>query len=250
MIDIRTNGQWPAPDCSIIPTANITAADQNKLDVRQNLIERLRVEAKKSSHWARINSGLFKGSIFEIAQYNDRRSSRTGISVLIGVEKIDHKRNGRITYIPDGLDDKSPDWAYEHAYISFMSEEAKPIRFKEGTIYNEYLPTGVLRGMSLLLDYTGGEVFCMNAKKRPATFEDRLGQEVAIGDLAVVAYNYGGGLDLVTIDGYADETRVVVKSVSSGDYDRIPLDDNATHKIMRMPNKIEDMALMMKLARR
>lgn len=252
MIELKYVNNWSSPLSAIIPTANLTPSDQKKLDERADLIEKIRDEVANPLLWIKITSGLFKGTICQATRWTGGARSRSGTAafeVVADVETINPSKLGRISYIPEGIEHQAPNWAPTRCHWSVAVRSQDPIKFKEGTLYPAYLSSTVTRSCSLLLDYTGGPVFCMNEKRRPSTFEDRLGQEVNLNDLVVVAYNYGGGLDICMVRGFADETRVVVESVETGALDRIPLVDNATHKIMRLPNKLEDIAMLMKLAR-
>jgi hypothetical protein len=253
MIEIKSSNTWWSPRYNVVPTTNLSALDVKRLADRQALIDRARLEIGQTRYWVKINNGLFKGTIFQVEPETNRyvRSSAKTFSaaMALAIEPTNRKAHGPLHYVPDGMDPaQKPDWANESVYMQFNPGNM-PIRFKEGTFYPFYLPGNVIDGVSLLLDYTGGEVFCMNEGRRPATFTDRLDHEVKVGDLVVVALNYGAGLEICMVRGYADETRVIIESVHDGSVDRIPLENNSTSKIMRMPNKLEDMAMMMKLAR-
>jgi hypothetical protein len=247
MIEVKHSSTWSSPLSRIIPSQNLTANDKKKLAERQAIIDRLAIEVGASSHWLKINNGIFKGTIFRANPHSNSRR-RESVSVHIYPEAVWKSPTYSAERGEPKLKDQAP--IFTNHFSMHIGWGDQPIKVQNHTIYPTFCAQEVLRNCSLLLDYEGDPVFCMDEKKRPLTFEDRLGQEVNIGDLVVVAYNYGAGLDLCLVKGFSDETRVVIESVESGEVDRIPLENNATRKIMRMPDSIEEIAVMMRLARK
>ena len=231
---------WHSPFSYVVPTVNITPAEQKKLDERERILDLVEA-ASEEGYWVKINSGIYKGTIFHVDANNDRRWNSS-----LCVEKI--SRTDLWAFTRD-LDPTKKFQFVTRQLRMYNSALQKPIRIGDNTVFTEFMGRDIENSASILLDYDGDAVFHLDETKRPPTFTDRLGQEVAVGDLVVVALNYGEGLEVCLIKGYSDERRVVIEKVESGDLDRIPLENNATRKIMRMPNTLKDVALMMKLAR-
>ncbi len=237
-------------DDDVIPStlANgnpLLAGDQKKLIERETNIDLILAEAKKPFVWLKINRGINKGSIFRASTDDkDHAGWRFIVNEVTTPQPIRHLSSWD-TY------NKSKKYAYTRAprYLRWYSfSGSTPIRMMDGTIYPGYMASGVDDSVSILLDYQGGEVYAFNEDVRPLTFFDRLDQEVNIGDLVVVAKLYGEGLDVGVVKGYADEIRVLVEACGDGEMLRIPLEENSTQKIMKMPMTLKDTALMMKLS--
>jgi hypothetical protein len=256
MIELRrqTNmDHWWHVSSNFVPTQNLTAKEVKQIAERDALLDRL--ATLKGEVWIKINNGIFRGSIFPAMVEGPRSNfGDYGPSFAATVEP---KNDVRLTkgggtplsfFVKDFDKNKGWAWSKRAAWIYTLSG-TKPIVFKEATIYPEFFGNEVDNNLSVLLDYQGDRVFQINEAKRPLTFTDRLDQEVTIGDLVVVALNYGAGLDICMVKGFADERRVVIESVDTGERDRIPLENNATKKIMRMPNSLRDTAMLMKLSR-
>ena len=243
---IKHYKEWKSPFSCLLPTKDITPDEQKAIDTRDQLIERIRLAAKEKSHWVKINTGIFRGTILEIRSSDD---SWVNLDVNDDVPSRWAKSyNTPYNLADDKKDSRKWVFAQREATMSIRFG-SKKISFKEGTIYPEFFGVDIQNNASLLLDYQDGPVFSLNEKLRPATFTDRLDQDVALGDLVVVALNYGAGLDICMVRGYSDAKRVVIESVEDGTMDRIPLEDNATNKIMKMPNSLQTTAMLMKLAR-
>lgn len=247
MIEVKLNAlNWWDPSSRIVPTAGLTVADQKKLKERDEFLDKLHVESKRSEHWVKLNRGLFRGSIFRTTH---QESWHVNATVYDNASELCLKGENIHSYTRHVKEpSKVFDFAERCCFV-FHGGGRKPIKLKDGVLYPEFFSTEVIRTASLLLEYDGDEVYQMDEKRRPLTFKDRLDQDVTIGDLVVVALNYGAGLDICVVKGFADERRVVIESVETGINDRIPLEKNATAKIMRMPNSLKDTALLMKLGR-
>ena len=251
----RTTDQWWHPTSSFIPTQNLTAKEAKLLAEREALLDKLAdLQKNRPQVWLKVTGGIFKGSIFP-ADIEDPHTHWDDEAANVGIV-VDNANRARCSggtplsaYVyQNKLDpNKGWDWADRSASV-YCHAGTYPIGFKEATIYPEFFRAPDT--MNLLIDYQGDRVFEINEKKRPLVFTDRLEQEVAIGDLVVVALNYGAGLDICTVKGFADDKRVVIESVETGERDRIPLENNETKKIMRMPNSLRDTALLIKLAKR
>jgi hypothetical protein len=231
----------------IIPTRDITVSEKQKLKAREETLDAVAGLKDVREVWVKINQGLFKGTIFRAPL----RGSGDDLQVYLRVETY---QVGHAAQVVDYMRGRNAarQWVMVDRYLNLnihSGYEPKPIRLPGGIIIPSMLSRDVTNSMSILLDYQGSEEFHMDFSKRPPTFQDRLGQDVEIGDLVVVALNYGAGLDVCMVRGYADERRVLIESVEGGGFDRIALDKNATNKIMRMPNSLRDTAMMMKLAR-
>ena len=249
MIEIRRikdYSSWTSPLSCLIPTKNITPADQKAIDKRDQALDRIKQALKEKTFWVKINTGIYRGTILEVGPH-DQTIVNFGYN-----DDVKSRWQGTRTSVSNlsrGLDQsKGWDFADREANLSIHFGN-KPIKFKEGIIFPEFFGIDISNNASVLLDYQGGPVFSLNEKLRPLTFTDRLDQDVGIGDLVVVALNYGAGLDICMVRGYADAKRVVIESVEDGTMDRIPLEDNSTAKIMKMPNSLQTTAMLMKLAR-
>jgi hypothetical protein len=251
VIELRTPSDvttWHTVFSYIVPVSNITPEVQKKLDERERLLDIIEAESEKEKLWVKINNGIFRGSIFQASTDH----SVEGWTSTLEVEDIQNAMAQSKQSIHSWTQGADPNYQWQftkRAAKVWHNRACGPLKIAAGTIYTEYLGAEVSNGASILIGYQGDEVFCLNEKKRPRTFKDRLDQDVGPGDLVVVALNYGAGLDVCMIKGYSDERRVVIESVDTGELDRIPLENNATVKIMKMPNSLKDTALLMKLAR-
>lgn len=246
MYEIKLSSDaWYAPTSCVLPTLNLTAAEQRRLEERGRIIDAAVAEFKGEYTHVKINSGIYKGSICRVRIHNDASWS------VYCVEE-DYSKNFKPSEIYSWVYDKdrTKQWVFANRRLSAHIDALdKPIKFKDGTIYPEFFGREIENTASLLIGYEGDPVFQLDTKKRSATFTDRLGQEVKADDLVVVALNYGAGLEVCMVKGYADADRVIIESIESGELDRIPLEKNATRKIMRMPYSLKDTALMLKLSR-
>jgi hypothetical protein len=253
MFEIKRSDTWNHVSSNLVPTTNLTAKEVKAIQDRDDLIDLMVDYNKIGTVWVKLNSGIHRGSIFPaktddghdgwvahmiVDPHNKKRmmsgSGGPTISSLVRYRKLDASKNW--------------DWALRSAHVQHRTGTAR-ISFQEGMLYPEFMGSEITNTASILLGYQGGKVYCHNEKTRPLTFTDRLGQEVTIGDLVVVALNYGAGLDICMIRGFSDTKRVIIESVDTGEMDRINLEDNETNKIMKMPNSLRDTALMLKLAR-
>ncbi len=243
MFEVRQSQAWNSPTSLVLPTANLTASEIKKIAEREVIIDAVRATKLNDMVHIKLNTGIFKGTIFEVKFSN---SNRWHVSAI--VDQPD-RRGWRLN---DFIGDKDPakDWQFAKRRIAHRTYPGRePIRIGNDVIQGEFVGGEHATQASILFGYEGDPVFCIDKKKRPPTFTDRLDQEVGVGDLVVVALNYGAGLDICVIKGFADERRVLIESMQSGSLDRIPLEKNATAKIMKMPNSLRDTALMMKLSR-
>jgi hypothetical protein len=248
---IKDLNQWWHPSGIILPTVNLTPSEIKKLAQREAQLDKLASLTPGSQVWIRLNTGIFRGSTFPAELAHDYGKIRHQLTVMAWVDpKADRDRAGTsIHNYTRNLDTtKKWDWAKRSLTLHFISGD-NAINFTEGSIFPHLISSTVFNDASLLLDYAGDRVFCLNEAKRSMVFKDRLDQDVTLGDLVVVALNYGAGLDICVVKGFADEKRIVIESVISGDQDRITLEDDKTVKVMRMPNTLKDTALMLKLAR-
>jgi hypothetical protein len=255
MFEIKQSSTWNHVSSNLTPTANLTPKEVQQIKDRDDLIDLMINYNDIGTVWVKLNSGINRGSIFPAStdvssnhdgwtahmmvdpQNKKRMTSGSGgptVSSLVNYRKFDKTKNW--------------DWAARAAHVQHRTG-SKKISFQEGTLYPEFMGSEITNTASVLLGYQGGKVYCHNEKIRPLTFTDRLDQEVTIGDLVVVALNYGAGLDICMVRGFADAKRVIIESVDTGEADRINLEDNETNKIMKMPNSLRDTAMMLKLAR-
>jgi hypothetical protein len=243
---------WWHVSSNVVPTTNLTPKEIKLINDRDDLLNLL--SNFKDNAWFKINTGIFKGSIFPaVIDGFDDNSDDQGPAFSIAIEPRNDIRmagSGAPGLVVRKKYDQPKGWTWtkQAAWIHASSGNL-PIVFKEATIYPEFFGSDVEKNLSILFNYQGDRVFKINEKVRPLTFIDRLNQEVTIGDLVVVALNYGAGLDVCMVKGFADERRVVIESMETGERDRIALENNSTKKIMRMPNSLRDTAMLLKLSR-
>ena len=235
---------------SVLPTKDLTALDIKKIAERERQMDVVLKECTKDHVWLKFNKGINKGTIVQ-AQVVDIGGKRPeNCNKFMFSSYTGNPDNGYLRYCIEKKP-KNKDFQFAKSrlipYIS-VPYHINMMKMKEGIIFPGFQNSDVMTSVSLLVDYDGDEVFCLDTELRPETFEDRLGQDVGIGDLVVVACLYGAGLDVCVVKGYSDPMRVVLESCQDGSLERIPLEDNATLKIMKMPMNLKDTALMMKLA--
>lgn len=249
MIEIKSSSVWHSVTSPIVPTQNLTATEEKQLAQRNAIIDRIK-SGVLGPGFIKVNSGINKGSIVP-AENSDGKTWHQLQSVWSFHIHVDAPSAPWAREAIRKMTKKSPEKGWTIAqHVTFRCATGdKPINLNGGSIFGEFMGADVHKSMSILLDYEDGPVFCLDEKKRPLTFTDRLEQEVSIGDIVVVALNYGAGLDICAVKGFADERRVVIESMETGELDRIPLEDNETQKIMKMPNSLRDTALMLKLSR-
>lgn len=249
---IKDMTQWWHPSSNFVPTANLTAGDKKRLAERDAILDKLAALTKSDEIWLKLNTGIFRGSIVPAALETGRFSDGPTVNAIIDNDNVKRMNSGgpSINVYTSKLD-RLKGWQWADRSLTLSTQLGnKPIGFKEGTIYPVFFAHAVTMDASLLLDYQGDRVYNLNTAKRPLVFQDRLEQDVTIGDLVVVARNYGVGLDICIVKGFGDERRIVIESVIDGEQDRIALEDNATLKVMRMPNSLKDTAIMLKLAKK
>lgn len=264
MIELRydTKHLWHTPWSNLVPTNNLTSKEAKQVADREALIDRLIQADKDPVLWVQINKGIYKGSIFAVDNSSIAKkkannfNTDNGVMVYANVDPNNAQRMGKggptlREYMSWENLDSNKDWVWAKRSASLRIHAGYlPIKFRTGEmIFSQWLAHDVMRSASLLLDYQGDEVFCRNTKARPDTFVDRLGNDVGIGDLVVVALQYGAGLDICHVRGFSDERRVVIEKIEGG-FDRIALEDNATNKIMKMPSTVKSTAVLMKLSRK
>jgi hypothetical protein len=250
MFEVKASQAWQAPVSILLPSANLTATETRRLAERDQMIDKALLEIQKPEVYLKINKGIFRGSVFAVRDKNGDDYYDKPAVTLHEENYLRNQGGGSPEYYYLKGKDLNKKWVYASRYLTFQAYTGRrPLKFNEGWIFGEFLSSDVQQSLSLLVDYQGGPVFCLDTKERPLSFQDRLDQEVNIDDLVVVALNYGAGLDICRVRGFADERRVVIESIETGEFDRIGLENNQTKKIMRMPNSLKDTALMLKLAR-
>lgn len=248
MLELKASEAWYSPTSYIVPTKDLTATERRRLDEREALIDAALAELKKPETFVKLNSSIHKGSIIRIPT---KQNARWDLHCdIYDANEQATRGHWSLAQFAHGRD-PARGWKWADRYLQFSTYAGrKPVQIGQNTIYCDFLGGEHNKTTSWLIGYEGEEVFCLDEKKRPPTFTDRLDQTVEVGDLVVVALNYGAGLDVCVIKGFADERRVIIEAMDSGELDRIPLEkDNSTSKIMKMPNSLRDTALMMKLSR-
>lgn len=235
---------------SVLPTKDLTALDIKKMAEREQQIKKVLELCTNDFVWLKFNKGINKGTIIQ-AQVIDVRGKRPETCKKFMFRSyVSDPDNGYLRY-SIAKKPKNKDFQFAKTHLTpciSIPYGLNMMKMKDGIIFPGFQNSDVMTSVSLLPDYDGEEVFCLDTDLRPETFEDRLGQDVGIGDLVVVACLYGAGLDVCVVKGYSDPMRVVLESCQDGSLERIPLEDNATPKIMKMPMNLKDTALMMKLA--
>ena len=257
MIEIKRSSAWHSPYSMAVASENLTAREEKLLAERAEIIKRAQGLITHSSFgggyegyvWLKITKGIFKGTVFKAYPGNGGwQDSPQPITFRLDLERVgDGFRNYELT--DRQRENPTKGFVAADRMILYVNQGELPINFKNGSIYPEFLGSDITSTCALLLDYEGDAELVIDTKKRPLTFTDRLGQDVSIGDLVVVALNQGAGLDICTVRGFCDEDRVVIESVDTGNFDRITIENNETNKIMRMPNNLRDTALMLKLSK-
>jgi hypothetical protein len=243
-IKLKSSGTFSLTS-DVLPTKNLTPGEIKKLAERDANIDLVINEAKKSEVFVKFTKGINKGTI--VKAQTDRDAVR---GWWFNPEDYRPSRGYKFRDYGKKYDPKKE---YEYCdrrltYYFWSDRSLEMMKMNGGILFPGFMNSDVTDSISLLIDYDGPEVFCLDETKRPATFEDRLGQDVAAGDLVVVARLYGAGLDVCKVMGYSDHERVVLESCENGALERIPLVENQTDKIMKMPMTLKDTALMMKLS--
>lgn len=257
MLELKHSNGWDRLNAVVLPTTNLTTAEKKRLQQRDELIDAALQEIKKPEVFIRINHGIHKGSIIKISAA-DKESTIHLYEEDYGKRVTGPLSNYLKRYGKKDLD-PTKGWQFNSRCVTFHIHfkgtikngrlKINPIKLKDGWLFPQFMNGEVLSGMSLLIGYEGDDVFVLNEQKRPPTFLDRLDQEVKVGDLVVVALNYGAGLDVCMVRGFSDEDRVVIESVNTREFDRIVIENGSTRKIMKMLNDLRTTAMIMKLGR-